>query len=272
MGSVLAQLEGENRDLKAKLREVSQALLSATRAASAARQAAPGAGGGAQKPIWGTVPTGGRGARMASEAERKLRGVYMKINELHTANGRLHAKSDSVLLTSRLKGLEEHLTKVTEQAKLTARDNKKLKMATSKFESKAQQDLVESGEKKNFERDYRYLSHENASLQRKIKESFLKREKLEQLSNKQDRKIIELKDELARTGREVVTFKQNQGEIEVITALKKERDKLQNEMRILRKAEASAQTVPETAAKNELVQIEELKKDAEALSRQLQRS
>lgn len=209
---------------------------------------------------------------MASEAERKLRGVYMKINELHTANGRLHAKSDSVLLTSRLKGLEEHLTKVTEQAKLTARDNKKLKMATSKFESKAQQDLVESGEKKNFERDYRYLSHENASLQRKIKESFLKREKLEQLSNKQDRKIIELKDELARTGREVVTFKQNQGEIEVITALKKERDKLQNEMRILRKAEASAKTVHENAAKNELVQIEELKKDAEALSRQLQRS
>jgi hypothetical protein len=95
---------------------------------------------------------------------------------------------------------------------------------------------------------------------------------LEQLSNKQDRKIIELKDELARTGREVVTFKQNQGEIEVITALKKERDKLQNEMRILRKAEASAKTVHENAAKNELVQIEELKKDAEALSRQLQRS
>jgi hypothetical protein len=222
----LVQLEAENRGLKAKLGEVSRALLSAT-------EATVGVTVGAKPPAWAPTVASGRSGLKSTEAERQLRKVHVQINELHRENEKLHLKTDSVVLSNRLQHLEEVQAQQIQQIQQVSTGNKALKLANYKFNVKAEEELKGRGAKYAFDRDYRYITQENTSLVLKLKETAAKNEKLEHLGQKQETKIMQLENEIRFCGKDLQTIHDMKIELAAVKELKKEREKLKKDTEIL---------------------------------------
>lgn len=179
------KLDQENRALKQKLGEVSKALIKATR--DAAEVESKWSGGAA-----------GHGVMKVSQAERKLRTVQLKINELHVMNEVLHNKTDSVVLSQRVHQLDEALIQAAAEKKRLAEDNAQLQVDLNHNDKKAQLEYEGRGEAALFDRDYKATARENSALHRNLKEAEEKEKFMMRQGQKQDLKISHLQEDIDR--------------------------------------------------------------------------
>ena len=121
----LDNLSQENKALKQKLGEVSKALIRAT--ADAAGAESKWSGGAA-----------GHGVLKVSQAERNLRTVQLKTNELHVLNEVLHNKTDSVVLSQRVHQLEEAKIQAATEIKRLHEENAQLQVDLNHNDKRAQ--------------------------------------------------------------------------------------------------------------------------------------
>lgn len=260
------KLRTDNEYLRARLKQVSSALLSSMESAAAAGETS---GTADQFQSGARRFTDGKRGRIIRGKQTKLQKLHQEIHELHRQNQVLHRKSDSLWLTKRVRALEHVLeTKGKQEEELHALIQK-LKAANYKMNKQLESLSEGSGQ---FARDFKTLTMESAAMEVKIKEATLQKNRLDELRQKQERKIGLLTQEIGRTGRDMSTVKQNLEEIEVIRSLKSEGQKLRKQMDILKHAERTGAAMEEQTAKDDAAQIAALAEEVDAAQRQLQRS
>jgi Ca2+-binding EF-hand superfamily protein len=256
MQEQLRKLHTENTALKQKLGQVSKALLKAT--ADAAQTEAKWSGGAA-----------GHGVVKVSQAERKLRQVQLKINELHVMNENLHHKTDSVVLTQRCQQLEEAIVQAAAEKKRLVEANAALQVDLGRNDKKALLEHEGRGEAALFDRDYRSTARENSALHRNLKEAEDKERQMMELSRKQDLKISHLQEDIDNCDRDyevVVALRKGKKEQEKLKARQK---KLDADLKTLKNSEKTEAKKLKRERTKEDEEIARLTKDVAKLMKQL---
>jgi hypothetical protein len=253
----LRGLESENSALKQKLGQVSKALLKAS--ADAAATETKWSGGAA-----------GHGVVKVTQAERKLRQVQLKINELHVMNEQLHHKTDSVVLTQRCQQLEEALVQAAAEKKRLVEANASIQVDLGRNDKKALLEHEGRGEAALFDRDYRATARENSALHRNLKEAEEKERQMLELGRKQDLKISHLQEDIANCDKDY----------DVITALRKgkkekqrlleRKKKLDSDLKTLENSEKTEAKKLKRERKKEDEEIAALTKEVAKLTRKLE--
>lgn len=256
IGPHMQRLAQENKELKLKLGEVSKALLAATASANSAD--VKWSGGAA-----------GHGVQKVSDAERKMRKVQLKINELHVQNQMLHEKTDSVVLNQRVQALEEALIACGEQKKVLVEENAQMSVDLGRHDRRAQNELLGKGEAAQFDRDYRSTTRENSALHRNLKEAEVKEEQMLQLGRRQDLKLSHLKEDIEACPRDYETVVALEKGRKEQAQLKKVQAKLKSDIETIRHSEKTEKKKLKKERRKEDEEVAALKKKVEKLAQEI---
>jgi hypothetical protein len=212
----------------------------------------------------------GHGLVKVSQAERKLRQVQLKINELHVMNEQLHHRTDSVVLSQRCQQLEEALVQAAAEKKRLVELNAALQVDLGRNDKKALLEYEGRGESAVFDRDYRSTTRENSALHRNLKIAEEKERQMLELGRKQDLKISYLQEDISRCSRDyevVVALRKGKKEQQ---RMKERKKKLDSDLKTLAKFEKTEAKKLKRERKKEDEEIAALMKEVAKLTKKLE--
>ena len=205
-----------------------------------------------------------------SQAERKLRQVQLKINELHVMNEQLHHKTDSVVLTQRCQQLEEALIQAAAEKKRLVEVNAALQVDLGRNDKKALLEHEGRGETALFDRDYRATARENSALHRNLKDAEEKERQMLELARKQDLKISHLQEDISKCSKDydvVMALRKGKKEQQ---RLKERKKKLDSDLKTLENSEKTEAKKLKRERKKEDEEIAALMKEVAKLTQKLE--